>query len=87
MAGIILFSIIYVLFNIKLSMTALIIMIDEQVWLGLIVSIVCVTVALIVVDRPRNVNLVRDREHTAKRKSGRAGKQYLYVFGNLMSQS
>ncbi|XP_046449208.1 ionotropic receptor 93a-like [Daphnia pulex] len=61
------------------------------VWLGLIVSVVCVTAALILVDRPfkktRSANLIRDREHTAKRKSGRAGKQYLYVFGNLMSQS
>ncbi len=66
-------------------------MIDEQVWLGLIVSTVCVTAALNLVDgtlkEPRNENLVADRKHTAKRKSGRAGKQYLYVFGNLMSQS
>ena len=65
--------------------------------MGLVISIVCVVVVLSVLDfilfkEPRNDNkLSEDRnsvEHQTAEKITRArpGKQYLYVFGNLLSQ-
>jgi hypothetical protein len=63
----------------------------KKVWLGLGVSILCVISVLNLnatifristVDKSSNENLV-DGQNAKKRNKG---KQYLYVFGNLLSQ-
>ena len=63
----------------------------EQVWLGLALSIVCVIAVLSLLDfilfnEPGNDNKLSEDRNSVTITSARPGKQYLYVFGNLLSQ-
>jgi ionotropic glutamate receptor len=69
---------------------------DRQVWLGLGVSIVCVITVLNVIMSSSatwniiphsKLHLVQTTIHRLKKKitKGETGKEYLYVFGNLLS--
>ncbi|XP_046449196.1 glutamate [NMDA] receptor subunit 1-like [Daphnia pulex] len=68
---------------------------DHQVWLGLGISIVCVIAVLNLIQRYLEYRSVivtpsRSKDNPALTEKviakGETGKQYLYVFGNLLSQ-
>ncbi len=50
----------------------------SQIWVGLVISTVCVIVVLKLLQRYLN--------HRSSLKTENTGNQYLYVFGNLLSQ-
>ncbi|EFX82169.1 hypothetical protein DAPPUDRAFT_241317 [Daphnia pulex] len=70
------------------------ILFDPQVWLGLGISIVCVIAVLNLMQRYLDYRSVtettlRSNDNPPTQKiitKGETGKQYLYVFGNLLSQ-
>jgi len=67
---------------------------DPQIWLGVVISTVCVIAVLNSIQQYleyRSVyeNTFRSSDNTPTQKivnKGETGKQYLYVFGNLLSQ-
>jgi hypothetical protein len=70
-------------------------LLDHQVWLGLGISIVCIIAVLNLIQRYLQYRSVIEttltpNNHQAPTEKvitkGETGKQYLYVFGNLLSQ-
>ena len=64
-------------------------MFNQQIWVGLGVSIVCVIVVLSLIERYleyQTAGQLTDDSGLRVVTKTITGKQYLYVFGNLLSQ-